>query len=135
VREGKGGKGRGYRPPKYFGPEPPVQCARQAPITATLQRASNIHRCCTGVICIAPPTAPPDRTRCTISFTSRLCWTSLAVGPKITRTADIARLHAAAVDRYLLPATDLSSKPAARRCCCRSTGQTDGRTDGDSTFL
>ena len=25
--------------------------------------------------------------------------------------------------------TALSSKPAARRCCCRSTGQTDGRTD------
>jgi len=23
----------------------------------------------------------------------------------------------------------LSSKPTARRCCCRSTGQTDGRTD------
>ena len=27
------------------------------------------------------------------------------------------------------PAPDLSSKPAGRRCCCRSTGQTDGRTD------
>ena len=26
------------------------------------------------------------------------------------------------------PAPDLSSKPAACRCCCRSTGQTDGRT-------
>jgi len=25
---------------------------------------------------------------------------------------------------------ELSSKPAARRCSCRSTGQTDGRTDG-----
>jgi len=24
----------------------------------------------------------------------------------------------------------LSSKPAARRCCCGSTGQTDRRTDG-----
>jgi len=23
----------------------------------------------------------------------------------------------------------LSSKPAGRRCCCRSMGQTDGRTD------
>jgi len=33
----------------------------------------------------------------------------------------------AAIDRYLLPATELSSP---RRCCCRSTGQTtDGRTD------
>jgi len=27
------------------------------------------------------------------------------------------------------PAPDLSSKPAGRRCCCRSTGQTDRRTD------
>ena len=33
-------------------------------------------------------------------------------------------------DRYLLQAPALSSKPAARRRCCRSTGQTDGRTDG-----
>ena len=33
------------------------------------------------------------------------------------------------IDRYyLLPVPDLSSKPADRRCCCRSTGQTDGRT-------
>ena len=33
----------------------------------------------------------------------------------------------AAIDRYLLPATELSSP---RRCCCRSTGQTtDGRAD------
>jgi len=38
-----------------------------------------------------------------------------------------ARAHAAVVDRYLLPAPARSSKPAARRC--RSTGQTDGRTD------
>jgi len=32
------------------------------------------------------------------------------------------------IDRYLPPAPDLSSKPAGRRRCCRSTGQTDGRT-------
>jgi len=38
-----------------------------------------------------------------------------------------ARTPAAVVDRYLLPAPARSSKPAARRC--RSTGQTDGRTD------
>ena len=47
-------------------------------------------------------------------------------------------------DRYLLPAPRLrqvadidrkpvSSKPAARRCCCRSTGQTDRWTDGHPT--
>ena len=43
-----------------------------------------------------------------------------------------ASRHAAppAIDRYLLPAPELSSKPAARRCCCRSTGQTDRRVDG-----
>ena len=29
---------------------------------------------------------------------------------------------------YLLPTHELSCKPAACRCCCRSTGQTDGRT-------
>ena len=28
----------------------------------------------------------------------------------------------------LLHAPELSSKPAARRCCCRSTGQRDGQT-------
>ena len=50
----------------------------------------------------------------------------LAVGPTFTRPA--SRAAAAAIDRYLPPATDLSSKPAGRRCCCRSTGQTDGQT-------
>jgi len=52
----------------------------------------------------------------------------LTVGPKFTRPA--CRAPAAAIDRYLLPAPELSSKPASRRCCCRSTGQTDGQTDG-----
>jgi len=31
--------------------------------------------------------------------------------------------------------TALSSKPAARRCCVRLMGQTDGRTDGHRTVL
>ena len=31
------------------------------------------------------------------------------------------------IDRYLLPAPELSSKPTARLCCCRSKGQTDRR--------
>ena len=48
----------------------------------------------------------------------------LTVGPKFTRPA--CRAAAAAIGRYLLPASALSSKPAV---CCRSTGQTDGRTD------
>jgi len=30
--------------------------------------------------------------------------------------------------RYLLQTPALSSKPAGRRCCCRSMGRTDGRT-------
>ena len=34
------------------------------------------------------------------------------------------------VDRYLLHAAKLSSKPRARRCCCRSTGEMDRQTDG-----
>ena len=50
---------------------------------------------------------------------------SMYVGPphsrcKITRSA--RRAAAAAIYRYLLPAPDLSSKPADRRCCYRSTG-------------
>ena len=55
--------------------------------------------------------------------------TSLQSDRKFTRPA--CRAAAAAIDRYLLPAPDLSSKPAVRRCCCRSTEQTDGRTDGN----
>ena len=35
----------------------------------------------------------------------------------------------AAVDRYLLQTLALSSKPAGRRCCCRSMRQTDRRTN------
>jgi len=54
----------------------------------------------------------------------------LAAGPQFTRPARHAA--AAAIDQYLLPAPDLSSKPAGRRCCYRPmAGQTDGRrTDG-----
>jgi len=42
--------------------------------------------------------------------------------------ARMSRGAAAAIDRYVLPAPVFSSKPAGRRCCCRSTGQTDVRT-------
>jgi len=54
----------------------------------------------------------------------------LAVKPHFTRPARCAA--AAAIGRYLLPAPDLSSKPASRRCCCQSTGQTDRRADGSA---
>ena len=53
----------------------------------------------------------------------------LTVGRKFMLPA--CRATATAIDRYLLPAPDLSSKPAGRRCsCCRSTGQTGGQTGG-----
>ena len=39
-------------------------------------------------------------------------------------------LTSLAINRYVLSAPALSSKLAARRCCYRSTVQTDGRTYG-----
>ena len=45
------------------------------------------------------------------------------------RLQDISAASAA-VDRYSLPAPALGRKLAAHRCCCQSTGQTDGRTYG-----
>jgi len=50
----------------------------------------------------------------------------LTVGPECTRPT--CRATAAAIGRYLLPLTDLCSKPTDHRYCCHSTGQTDGRT-------
>jgi len=56
----------------------------------------------------------------------------VCVEPPLTSVLNMTLPAAAArapvaIDRYLLPATELSSP---RRCCCRSTGQTtDGRTD------
>jgi len=49
------------------------------------------------------------------------------VGPEFTRFARGAA--AAAIERHLRP-TSAANPPA-----CRSTGQTDGRTDGHSTAL
>jgi len=51
----------------------------------------------------------------------------LAVGPEVTRPA--CRATAAAIDRYLWAAGDLSSKPADR-CCMLSMDGTDRRTHG-----
>jgi len=53
-----------------------------------------------------------------------LCWVSAFA---MTLPAFVARAPAA-INWYLLHALTLSSKPAAHRCCCRLTGQTDGRT-------
>jgi len=52
----------------------------------------------------------------------------LSVWPKFTRTS--CRAAAAAIERYLLPAPNLSSKPpAAAAAVNRRDRQTDGRTD------
>jgi len=49
------------------------------------------------------------------------------------RAAAPLLLRTGACYRLISPAREaLSSKPAARRSCCRTTGQTDGRTDGHS---
>ena len=45
-----------------------------------------------------------------------------------------AAYAAASVDRYLLYAPELSSKPAARRYCCRSTGNRNRQTDRHPTI-
>ena len=50
----------------------------------------------------------------------------LAVGPKFTLPA--CRTAAAAIGRYLLPAPDLSSKPAAAAAVDRRDRQMDGQT-------
>ena len=47
-----------------------------------------------------------------------------ATRPRLLLSASTRCTAPAAIDRYLL----LSSKPASRCCCCRSTGQTNGRT-------
>jgi len=45
-----------------------------------------------------------------------------------------AAAGAVAAERRRLLSVDISSsKPVGGRCCCRSTGQMDGRTDGRST--
>ena len=43
-------------------------------------------------------------------------------------------MAAAAVNQYLLPVSNLSSKPAGCRCCCWLTGQMDTQSFYDSYF-
>ena len=67
------------------------------------------------------------RKRCSILYSYKL-YCVQAVQPRTSAlnvTLPAARVPAAIVDRYLLPAPELSRKPAARRCCCRSAGHTD----------
>jgi len=52
-----------------------------------------------------------------------------AGGPPRSRINIYARHQQLSIDICSGRAPDLSSKPADRRCCCQSTGQTDGRTD------
>jgi len=71
------------------------------------------------------------RKRCSILYSYKL-YCVQAVQPRTSAlnvTLPAARVPAAIVDRYLLPAPELSRKPAARRCCCRSAGQTERRRD------
>jgi len=57
-----------------------------------------------------------------------MCWTTLQSNQNV-RGPHVARQEQLSIDIYCRPAPVFSSKPAGRRCCCRSTGQTDGRTD------
>jgi len=59
-----------------------------------------------------------------------LCGTS-SVGSQhdATRIRRFVCRHGATAAGAVLQAPALSSEPAGRRCCCRSMGQTDGRTD------
>ena len=52
-----------------------------------------------------------------------ICW----------RRRHLAANPPTAVAAVLLQTPALSSKPADRRCCCRSVGQTGGQTDGRRT--
>jgi len=52
------------------------------------------------------------------------------VRPPYSRTKIYAaRMSCGSIDICCLRLSDLSSKAAGRRCCCRSTAQTDGQTN------
>ena len=86
-----------------------------------------------------PPRVVPDKGRLNdsvcVSYNEKKSYRpNKYVGPPYSRankinTARMSRGCSSFIDRYLLPAPDLSSKPDGRRCCCRSTGQTTRRTD------
>ena len=62
------------------------------------------------------------------------CWTSLQSDQNL-RGPHAALQQKLSIDICSGPTTDLSSKPAGRRCFRRSTGETDRQTDGHSTIL
>jgi len=62
------------------------------------------------------------------SKSKQVCWISLHSDRNL-RGPHVARQQQLSTDICCGPAPDLSSKPAGRRCCCRSMAQTDGRTD------
>ena len=70
------------------------------------------------------PFLPPNQHR---QSTEGMMLDLLTVGLQFSPPA--YRAAAAAIGLYR-PAPDLSSKPTGRRCCCRSTGQADRRTNG-----
>ena len=61
------------------------------------------------------------------------CWNNKHTGPPYSRTEiyEVRKSRSSSSYRSISaePAPDLSSKPASCRCCCLSTGQTNGRTD------
>ena len=72
------------------------------------------------------PTAAPAARRTYPSINqSRNATSNLAT----SRGLHVARQQQLSIDICCRSAPDLSSKPAGGRSCCRSTGQTDGRTD------
>jgi len=56
-------------------------------------------------------------------------WVENRPGQQVCAERRTSARESVDIDRYLAPAPELSSKPAAGCCCYRSTEQTDGRTD------
>jgi len=65
-----------------------------------------------------------------ITQTTHVCVEPCISAFNMTLPAAEAWARAADIDQHLLFMPELSSKPAARHRCCRSTGQTDGWTNG-----
>ena len=101
-------------------------------LTTRLPSHPPFHPAYTNNLCINVRSKPDGSQRNTArNRTDRekkqVCWICLQSDHNL-RCPPVARQQAPAIDRYLLPAPDLSSKPAGCRCCCRSTGQTDGHS-------
>ena len=81
-----------------------------------------------------------ETSLCSASYVScrhdsaRMCCCRAQFAAERRAAAPLLLSAGACSNRSICPAHRvLSSKPAARQCCGRSMGQTDGRTDGHST--